>query len=82
MSRVLMEASEHETATIAVVEALAAARNVDATDLDLCLYDYLDPDALNRLYDHADADGAAWRLKLEAERFDVTVRSDGLVTVE
>jgi hypothetical protein len=77
-----IDRTEYDTLSSVVVEALATARGESATDLDLCLHDYLDPSALDRLYDHAAETDGTWRLEFGVEERDVTVRSDGSVVVE
>lgn len=82
MQRVEMEDADHGTLSVAVAEALAAARGIEPIDLDITLYDYLDPEALDRMYERCDGDGTTWRLEFAADRHHVIVRSDGLVAVD
>lgn len=81
MSRLRIEVSEYATISLVVVEALAAARSGDVTDLEPPLFDHPDPDALDRLYSHIEASGAPWRFEFATAALDVTVRRDGLVSV-
>lgn len=63
----------------AVYEGLAAAEGVDVTDLDVRLYDYVDVDALDALFQggsHANVD-----LEFAVGEHVVAVRNDGEVTV-
>jgi hypothetical protein len=81
MARVEREKAEYETIDAAIVRALAAAEDEDPTEVDVCLYDHLNPDALDGLYDSTDPEGTGWRFEFAAEGYDVTVRSDGRVSV-
>lgn len=66
----------------AVVCAVAEAKGCDAEALDACLYDVVDPDALERLFRYED-DGAGWtgEVGFSLAGCDVVVRSDGRITV-
>ncbi|MFB6129826.1 MAG: HalOD1 output domain-containing protein [Salinigranum sp.] len=64
--------------SIAVVEAVAAAAEVSPADVDPPLAAAIDPDALDRLF-APDTDG---RVTFPYAGHEVTVTSDGLVTVE
>ena len=66
----------------AVVCAVAEANGRDAEALDACLYDVVDPDALERLFRY-EGDGAGWtgRVGFSLAGCDVLVRSDGRITV-
>ncbi|MFB6079717.1 MAG: HalOD1 output domain-containing protein [Haloferacaceae archaeon] len=76
------EKAEYETIDAVIVRTLADATGQDPTDVDFRLYDHLNPDALERLYEDANArDGAGWRFEFAAEGFEVTVQSDGRVSV-
>lgn len=45
------EPGDRETVSDAVVRALADARGVDPVDMEIHLYDAIDPDALDALFD-------------------------------
>ncbi|WP_101295319.1 HalOD1 output domain-containing protein [Halegenticoccus soli] len=72
-----------ESASFAVVEAIAEMEGVDPIDLGPVLYDVVDADALDQLFSDpfrgsSPIDG---RLELVVAGYVVTVRSDGTVTV-
>ena len=69
------------SATEAIIWALADAVDVDPTDLPP-LFDYVDPDALNALFDPNDrvTDGDAL-LSFQVDTWNVFVRSDGRIRV-
>jgi hypothetical protein len=79
--RTQFDATGGESVAVAVSQAIAAARGEDASD-SRQLYEYVDPDALALLADHASRrDDAAWRVEFAAGEFDVAVTSDGWITV-
>lgn len=61
-----------------VVEAISRAEDTDPTDLDP-VYEVIDPDALNELFDGKR--GNAGKVEFRYHGYDVTVRSDGRVTL-
>jgi len=63
---------------LATVEALAVARNCEPTDCPP-LYDAVDPDALNALFDGTQP--PAVEVSFTYAQFDVTVAGTGTVTV-
>lgn len=63
-----------------VVEAVADARGVDPLDLPP-LYDSIDPDALDALFDHADSGLSITELRFELEGCEVLVRGSGEIVV-
>ena len=76
--------SEHERSpSLAVVEAVAAAADVDPADLHPPLYEAIDPIALDRLF----ADGSerssnrSGRVTFTYRDYEVTVAADGTVTL-
>jgi hypothetical protein len=72
---------ESESPAAAVSRVLAAA-NDDVVRIESPLYDHLDPDALELLADHAGrCEDVTWELTFDADEFDVTVTSDGRITV-
>lgn len=80
--RVEVEGAGEGAVVSAVVEAIAAVRDVEPMELDVRLNDHVDADALERLYRHAREDARGdLRLQFEVDGFVVGVRSDGLVTV-
>lgn len=69
--------------SIAVIEALARAKGVDATELDVPLYERIDTEALEALYHHSRGTAdEGWTLSFPFDEFTVTVRGDGRITVE
>lgn len=80
--RVRLDEVTEESVTIAVIEAIAAVEGVSPVDVDLKLYDYLDLEALDDLFNHASRRGnAMWTMEFSVEGYDVTVRDDGAVTI-
>lgn len=66
--------------SIAIVETISELRNTDPEDLDLVLYDSVDPDALDMLFvENPEHD---LEVTLSIEEFDVTVESSGTITFE
>lgn len=69
------------SAAEAVIGALADAVGADPTALPP-LYEYVDPDALNALFDRSDrATGDATLLSFQVDRWNVFVSSDGRIRV-
>lgn len=64
-----------------VVLAVANALETDPLALDERLYDVIDPDALDRLFDAGSGDGGPRRLSFELAGCSVLVRADGHVVV-
>lgn len=72
-----------DSASESVVESVAAREGVDPLDLDVPLFDVIDPDALDRLVRSA-VDGGGRppiRIAFTYYGYDVIVTSDGLVHV-
>jgi hypothetical protein len=65
--------------TRAVLEAIAAHRGVDVSDLEFVLHDVVDTGALNALGRH---DGTGWQLTIQVDGHTVTVDDDGFVLVD
>lgn len=65
----------------AVVEALAAVENVEPDELDLRLYDSVDGDALDRLYEVTAERSERLRVTFSIGDYEVTVQDDGLLEV-
>lgn len=61
--------------SIAIVESIAAIEGSDPTDLEFVLYDFVDPDALDRLL--LGATGGDLSVELRVGHYLVTVRADG-----
>ncbi|SEQ40490.1 HalOD1 output domain-containing protein [Natrinema salaciae] len=69
--------------SIAIVESVAAHEGVDPVDLEVPLYDVIDPDALDTLLQGASKDEPTEPLEIEFTYvgYDVTVTRDGAVHV-
>lgn len=65
--------------TNAVVTAVADAKDVDPSELDLVLHEYIDVDALESLSTHEDS---SWTLAFELPEHTVTVTNDGVILVD
>ena len=70
--------------SIAIVEAIAAIEDVTPTDVEFTLYEELDPESLDTLFDEqddpeeAEADVVA---EFHIDKYTVQVTSDGQLTV-
>lgn len=62
-----------------IVEAIADAKGIEFEELDLALYEYIDPDAIERLAAH---ETASWTLSFELPDHRVTVTSERRVVVD
>lgn len=79
-SESLYTADRSEPLSQVVVEAVASAEGVDPLDLEVPLYDAVDPDALDALFrSGATVDG---RVEFEYHGYEVTVTGDGHVTLD
>jgi hypothetical protein len=74
------EHDDPEAVSHAVVDAVASARDTDPLELSP-LYDTVDPDALNRLFDddHAATSSAPACVQFRMAECDVVVHRDGTV---
>lgn len=63
-----------------VIEAVAAAEGVDPTDCDLELYEAVDLEALDMLFERRSRDGR-WRFEFSIGDHLVVVEGDGTVTI-
>lgn len=62
-----------------IVEAIAEAKETEPSVLDLALYEYVDPEAIQRLTSHGTA---SWTLTFELPNHEVTVTSSGGIFVD
>jgi len=62
-----------------IVEALADAKGVDPSEVDVPPQEHIDTDAIRFLAEH---ENASWTLSFELPEHNVTVTSDGLVLVD
>lgn len=78
------ESASDESVSTAVIRALAAATGKDPMDMDIQLYDAIDPDALDALYELPDDVGPAPRISFTLAEYHVTIDEscDVLVTAE
>lgn len=68
---------------LAVVEAIADAEGIDATELSPPLYEAIDTDALNKLFAATRLnEGMSGQISFCYRGYDVTVYDDGQVAVE
>ncbi len=75
------ELDSDETPVQKIIDALATAEGVDATDLPP-LYDAVDPDALNQLFQrHNGETDTEALLSFSVDSWNVFVRADGLIRV-
>lgn len=73
---------ESESITYGVIDAIATLRNTSPTDIDLVLHDVVDPDLLDALRQHGqDPDGTSWEIEFTIEHYEVSIQSDGDITV-
>jgi len=70
--------AQNESITETVVWAVAEAKDVDPLDIDVPLYDRVDPDALKRILDSKSFEG---RIGFSLAGCDVIVHDDGRVVV-
>lgn len=73
--------SEGRSASGSIVETIAAREGVDPVDLEVPLYDAVDPDALDRLVERASDGRASLQVEFSYCGYDVSVTSDGAVHV-
>lgn len=77
---VIEYAPEDETPTsVAIVRAIAALENVDPTELEFTLYEYVDPTALDDLIAHEGSGGVEVRFAVNGYR--VSVLESGEIVV-
>ena len=70
-----------ETLSDSIVEALAAVENVEPYELDVRLYDSLDPEALDRLYETTAEGSERLRLAFTVGGYEVVVTDDDQILV-
>lgn len=73
---------EFSSFSTAIVKAIAAVKNVEPSEVDVRLYDHVNPDALDALYQHADRTNSPWELEFSITDLHITVRSTGEVKLE
>jgi len=77
------DADTSEATSTAVVEAIAEHEGVDPADLELPLYQAIDPDALDALFSppEGDRDPVSGRISFVYDGYDIEVTGEGEVTV-
>ena len=66
--------------SVTVIEVLASVEDVDPTDTDLRLYDAIDLEALDALFQHHSGDDY-WRFEFSVRGYSVIVDGDGHISV-
>lgn len=71
-----------ESLSLFLVNIVARMHDVEPTDEAFQLYDYVEPDAIDTLFDHAQThEDASWRFELDIGQETVVVDSDGYVNL-
>lgn len=71
-----------EPLSTAVASAVAAADDTDPTDTSWTLTEYVDPSALDSLFDqYSDVTGGYWRFEFDVGQYRVVVENDGRISV-
>ncbi|MFB6150931.1 MAG: HalOD1 output domain-containing protein [Haloarculaceae archaeon] len=65
----------------AIVRGVAELRGCDPIELDFCLADHVDPDALDALFGENRTNSSTLQLTVDTDDFRVILTSDGYVTV-
>lgn len=73
--------SDTESPSIAVVTAVADANGIDPVDLEACLYDHIDPGALDTLLDSVSSETGQVSVTFEMAGCRVTIDSTGKIIV-
>jgi hypothetical protein len=63
-----------------IIEAVATVEGVDPLDCDLELYEAVDLEALDALFEHRSSDDH-WRFEFAIDEYVVVVEADGDVTI-
>lgn len=71
--------TDHNNPTELIVETVAALSNTPVEELPP-LYEALDPDALDQLFDHGNTQ--ALKIRFQYQGFQITLDSDGVATFE
>lgn len=71
-----------EALSTVLADMIARMKGVDPTDNGFRLYEYMDPEAIDAIYEHSRRWGnAEWRLEFDTGEMSVVVRSDGFIRV-
>lgn len=73
--------TESDPLSYTIIEALAAAEDVPVTELDICLANYVDIDALDALVGHSTAVGADVSLSFTLNEYTIHIETCGQITV-
>ena len=65
---------------IAVADALATVEDEDVTEIDLTLYDYVPPDALDQLIDHKNPSGRV-EVTFPVDDYLIEIKGENNVTI-
>lgn len=71
-----------ETLSTMLAQLIAKTKGLDPTDPGFRLYEYVEPDALDAMYDHARRrEAVSWRFEFNVDDETVHVGSDGSIEV-
>lgn len=73
--------TETDPISYTITEALAAAEDVPVTELEMCLADHIEIDALDALFDCPTDGGTAVSLSFTLDEYTVHVEESGRITV-
>lgn len=62
-----------------IIEGVAHVEGKTAEELDLALYDYIDPDAIRMLVEHP---SESWELTFDVRSHQVCVTGEGVVEID
>ena len=62
-----------------IIKWIAEAKGIEPDDLDVSIYEYVEPDAIQQLASHGTT---SWTLSFELPSHNVTVTGDGSVLVD
>jgi len=62
-----------------IIEAIADLKGIEPSELDLALYEYIEPEAIQQLASHGTA---SWTLSFELPEHQVAITSEGAVLVD
>lgn len=72
----------HESMSMFLADLLARMYDIEPTEGAFQLYNYVDTDAIDALFDHAQThDDASWRIELDVGEETVVIDSDGYVNL-
>jgi len=62
-----------------IIEAIAEVKGTEPSELDLTLYEYIEPEAIQQLVSHGTA---SWTLSFELPEHQVAITNEGAVLVD